>query len=211
MVRDKFTTRFYKNSINLLAKEMYCRDYGGILLRLVFPVLALISVITASIRLCYRVFSKVRIPSFGENLVSALFFLMIALMVLVGLVLFISKVKREEFEKELSFVVYDLVSRGLVEEIGVDKHYISTSYIELIEDYPTKFSLSDINSLEGVTTDKELFIEVNTFGVVIVDDRELRRYLGARPDVKYGYFKKVLNNWEVVTYNLQVDKKIIQR
>lgn len=211
MVKDKFTARFYKNSINLIAKEMYCRDYDGILLRLVFPVLALISVLTASIRLCYRVFSKVRIPSFGENLVSALFFLTVALMVLIGLVLFISKVKREEFEKELSFVVYDLVSRGLVEEIGVDKHYISTSYKELIEDYPTKFSLSDINRLEGVTTDKELFIEVNTFGVVIVDDRELRRYLGARPDVKYGYFKKILNNWEVVTYNLQVDKKIIQR
>ena len=187
---------------------MYCRDYDGILLRLVFPVLALISVLTASIRLCYRVFSKVRIPSFGENLVSGIFFLTVALMVLIGLVLFISKVKREEFEKELSFVVYDLVSRGLVEEIGVDKHYISTSYKELIEDYPTKFSLSDINRLEGVTTDKELFIEVNTFGVVIVDDRELRKYLGARLDVKYGYFKKILNNWEVVTYNLQVDKKI---
>jgi hypothetical protein len=211
VVRDKFTTGFYKNSINLLAKEMYCRDYDGILLRLVFPVLALISVITASIRLCYRVFSKVRIPSFGENLVSAIFFFTVALMVLIGLVLFISKVKREEFEKELSFVVYDLVSRGLVEEIGVVKHYIGTSYKELIEDYPTKFSLSDITNLEGITTDKKLFIEVNTFGVVIVDDRELRRYLGARPDVKYGYFKKILNNWEVVTYNLQVDKKIIQR
>ena len=187
---------------------MYCRDYDGILLRLVFPVLALISVLTASIRLCYRVFSKVRIPSFGENLVSALFFLTLALMVLIGLVLFISKVKREEFEKELSFVVYDLVSRGLVEEIGTDKHYISTSYKELIEDYPTKFNLSDINNLEGVTTDKELLIEVNTFGVAIVDDRELRKYLGARPDVKYGYFKKILNNWEIVTYKLQVDKKI---
>lgn len=211
MVRDKFTTRFYKNSINLVAKEMYCRDYDGILLRLVFPVLALISVVAASIRLCYRVFSKVRIPSFGENLVSGIFFLTVSLMVLIGLVLFISKVKREEFEKELSFVVYDLVSRGLVEEIGVDKHYISTSYKELIEDYPTKFSLSDINRLEGVTTDKELFIEVNTFGIVIVDDRELRRYLGVRPDVKYGYFKKILNNWEVVTYKLQVNKKIIQR
>ena len=81
----------------------------------------------------------------------------------------------------------------------------------MIEDYPTKFSLSDITNLEGITTDKKLFIEVNTFGVVIVDDRELRRYLGARPDVKYGYFKKILNNWEVVTYNLQVDKEIIQR
>lgn len=208
MVRDEFTTRFYKSSINYLAKEMYCRDYDGILLRLVFPVLALISVLTASIRLCYRVFSKVRIPSFGENLVSALFFLTLALMVLIGLVLFISKVKREEFEKELSFVVYDLVSRGLVEEIGTDKHYISTSYKELIEDYPTKFNLSDINNLEGVTTDKELLIEVNTFGVAIVDDRELRKYLGARPDVKYGYFKKILNNWEIVTYKLQVDKKI---
>lgn len=211
MVKDKFTARFYKNSINYLAKEMYCRDYDGILLRLVFPVLALISVLTASIRLCYRVFSKVRIPSFGENLVSALFFLTVALMVLIGLVLFISKVKREEFEKELSFVVYDLVSRGLVEEIGVDKYFIGTSYKELIEDYPTKFNLSDINKLEGITTDKKLFIEVNTFGVVIIDDRELRRYLGARPDVKYGYFKKILNNWEVVTYSLQVDKKIIQR
>ena len=208
MVRDKFTARFYKNSINLIAKEMYCRDYDGILLRLVFPVLALISVITASVRLCYRVFSKVRIPSFGENLVSAIFFLTVALMVLVGLVLFISKVKREEFEKELSFVVYDLVSRGLVEEIGVDKHYLGISYRELVEDYPTKFTLSDINNLEGVTTDKELLIEVNTFGVVIVDDRELRRYLGAKPDVKYGYFKKILNKWEVVTYSLQVDKKI---
>lgn len=208
MVRDEFTTRFYKNSINYLAKEMYCRDYDGILLRLIFPVLALISVLTASIRLCYRVFSKVRIPSFGENLVSALFFLTIALMVLIGLVLFISKVKREEFEKELSFVVYDLVSRGLVEEIGTDKYFIGTSYRELVEDYPTKFSLSDINRLEGVTTDKKLLIEVNTFGVVIVDDRELRKYLGARPDVKYGYFKKILNNWEVVTYKLQVDKKI---
>lgn len=208
MVRDKFTTRFYKNSINLIAKEMYCRDYDGILLRLVFPVLALISVVAASIRLCYRVFSKVRIPSFGENLVSAIFFLTVALMVLIGLVLFISKVKREEFEKELSFVVYDLVFRGLIEEIGVDKHYIGISYRELVEDYPTKFTLSDINNLEGVTTDKELLIEVNTFGVVIVDDRELRRYLGARPDVKYGYFKKVLNKWEVVTYSLQVDKKI---
>lgn len=209
MVRDKFTTGFYKNSINLLAKEMYCRDYDGILLRLVFPVLALISVITASIRLCYRVFSKVRIPSFGENLVSAIFFFTVALMVLIGLVLFISKVKREEFEKELSFVVYDLVSRGLVEELGVDKHFIGTSYRELVEDYPTKFNLSDINNLEGVTTDKELLIEVNTFGVAIVDDRELRKYLGARPDVKYGYFKKILNNWEVVTYSLQVDKKIM--
>lgn len=208
MVRDKFTTGFYKNSINLLAKEMYCRDYDGILLRLVFPVLALISVITASIRLCYRVFSKVRIPSFGENLVSAIFFFTVALMVLIGLVLFISKVKREEFGKELSFVVYDLVSRGLVEEIGTDKHFIGTSYRELVEDYPTKFNLSDINNLEGVTTDKELLIEVNTFGVAIVDDRELRKYLGARPDVKYGYFKKILNNWEIVTYKLQVDKKI---
>jgi len=208
VVRDKFTARFYKNSINYLAKEMYCRDYDGILLRLVFPVLALISVLTASIRLCYRVFSKVRIPSFGENLVRALFFLPEALMVLIGLVLFISKVKREEFEKELSFVVYDLVSRGLVEEIGTDKQFIGTSYRELVEDYPTKFKLSDINRLVGVTTDKKLLIEVNTFGVVIVDDRELRKYLGARPDVKYGYFKKILNNWEVVTYNLQVDKKI---
>lgn len=206
VVRD-ISRRFYRKSINFLAKEMYCKEYDGFVLRSIFPIIAVISVIAASVRLCYRVFSKVRIASFGENLVSAIFFLSVALMVLIGLVLFISKVKREDFEKELSFVIYALVERGILQEVRKGKVDIKTDINELMEVYKPNFVLSDLVRLQGLRYDDLIVIEENHYGVVVVDDIALRSYLSASNDSKYNYLKKILDNWVVTQYRLHVISK----